>query len=87
MPGEHETQGKAEATEEGHPPRNGDWFEEKAVDPLPKEDQVGACNSDLLLYISHRQPKLLQGRPPMLSELMGLLHEATRRGCAEASPE
>ena len=67
MPGEHEMQGKAEATEEGYPPLNGDWFEEKDVDPLPKEDQVGACNSDLLLYISHQQPKLLQGRPLMLS--------------------
>jgi len=71
MPGERKMQGKAVATEEGHPPRNGDWFEERDVDPLPKEDQVGTCNSDLLIYISHRRLKLLQGRLTILS-----LHKA-----------
>jgi hypothetical protein len=67
MPGKRKMRGKAEATEQGHPPRSGDWFEEKDVDPLRKEDRVGTCNSDLLICISRQQLKLLRGRPTMLS--------------------
>jgi hypothetical protein len=59
MPGKHKMQGKAEATVQGHPSCSRDWFEEKDVDPLPKEDRVETCNSDLLICISCQQLKLL----------------------------